>query len=98
MIEQNCLFDKSYRLKYLIGQGSYGKVYAANDIFLRNKCVIKIEKCDCPRPVLNKEAQFIKMNSQNFKNHKEACMRVEVPCPNNCGSNSILRKDLLSHV
>ena len=61
MIEQNCIFDKSYRLKYLIGQGSYGKVYAANDIFLRNKCVIKIEKCDCPRPVLNKEAQFIKL-------------------------------------
>ena len=56
-------------------------------------CVMKPDICPyC------KEAQFIKMNSQNFKNHKEACMRVEVPCPNNCGQNSILRKDLLSHV
>jgi len=35
MIEPNRMFDKTYKIKYLIGSGSYGQVYAANDMLLR---------------------------------------------------------------
>lgn len=36
-------------------------------------------------------------HKQDFKNHVEECMRVEVECPNSCGEKRILRKNVLMH-